>query len=110
MLEIKALTKMVEDWGDEPDDFYFCYHLDVGPLDISNTSDLFSFELISPKRLAKMTADGQIIVGRGHIITSDFKQGMLQESLERIILKCSSDDINKSYDNLAKYFVWEMDE
>ncbi|MEC0232975.1 Imm8 family immunity protein [Paenibacillus kribbensis] len=110
MLVIKALTKIFEDWGDDIDDFYITYHVDIGPKEISGASDLFSFELISPKRLDRMVGQGSIIIGRGHIITSDFNEKKLEETLSNIINKCSDDDINKANHNLSKYFRWEMDE
>ncbi|MFM9281440.1 Imm8 family immunity protein [Paenibacillus jiagnxiensis] len=110
MLIIKALTKVHEDWGDEIDDFYITYHIDIGPKDINGASDLFSFELISPKRIERMVGLGDIIIGHGHFITSDFNEMILEATLNRIINKCTDDDINKAYNNLSKYFRWEMDE
>ncbi|MEK4730872.1 Imm8 family immunity protein [Paenibacillus sp. SEL3] len=110
MLAIKALTKIFEDWGEDIDDFYITYHVDIGPKEISGASDLFSFELVSPKRLDRMVGQGSIIIGRGHIITSDFNEKKLEETLSHIINKCSDDDINKANHNLSKYFRWEMDE
>ncbi len=110
MLIIKALTKMLEDWGDDGDDFYIYYHIDIGPEEIHGASDLFSFELISPKRLQRMTYEGDIIIGRGCIITGDFNEKKLEETVNRIVSKCSHTDITKANYNLSRYFRWEMDE
>ncbi|MBP2246217.1 Imm8 family immunity protein [Paenibacillus xylanexedens] len=110
MLVIKALTRIYENWGDDIDDFYITYHIDIGPKEIEGASDLFSFELISPKRLYKMVDHGDVIIGHGHMITSDFNENKLEKTLSRIINKCENDDINKAYNDLSKYFRWEMDE
>lgn len=107
MLVIKALTKIFEDWGNDIDDFYIMYHVDIGSKKISGASDLFSFELISPRRLERMVGQGNIIIGRGHIITGDFNEKKLEEVLYHIINKCSDDDINKANYNLSKYFRWD---
>lgn len=107
---IKALTRAFEDWGDDVDDFYVTHQINIDPKEINGASDLFSFDLISPKRLDRMIGHGDIIIGRGHMITSDFNENKLEELLSRIINKCSDDDINKVYINLSKYFRWEMDE
>ncbi|MFB5676357.1 Imm8 family immunity protein [Paenibacillus terreus] len=110
MLVIKTLTRIYEDWGDDIDDFYITDHIDIGPKEINGASDLFSFELVSPKRLERMADQGGIIIGRGHMITSDFNENKLEETLSRIVNKCADDDISKANNNLSKYFRWEMDE
>lgn len=110
MLVVRAITRIFEDWGDDIDDFYITYHVDIGPKEIDGASDLFSFELISPKRLDRMAGQGDIIIGRGHLITSDFNENNLEKTLSYIINNCTDDDINKAYNNLSKYFRWEMDE
>ncbi len=48
MLIIKALTKMYDDWGEDIDDFYITYSIDIGPSEINGASGMFSFELVSP--------------------------------------------------------------
>ncbi|MGP0576975.1 Imm8 family immunity protein [Paenibacillus peoriae] len=110
MLIIKALTKMFEDWGEDIDDFYITYNVDIGPSEMNGASDMFSFELISPKRLARMTGQGDIIIGHGHFIARDFNENILEATLNRVINKCVDDDMNKVYKNLSAYFRWEMDE
>lgn len=57
-----------------------------------------------------MVGQGDIIIGRGHIITGDFNEKKLEEAIYHIINKCSDDDINKANYNLSKYLRWEMDE
>jgi hypothetical protein len=109
MLVIKALTKMYEDWGEDVDDFYITYHVDIGPEEINGASDLFSFELISPKRLDRMLNEEEITIGRGYLIARDFNIKRLETTINRIIGKCEDNDIEKSYNNLSKYFRWEMD-
>lgn len=79
MLVIKALTKIFEDWGDDIDDFYITYHIDIGPKEINGASDLFSFELISSRRLERMLGQSDIIIGRGHIMTNDFSEKNLKK-------------------------------
>jgi hypothetical protein len=110
MLIIKALTKMHEDWGEDIDDFYITYHVDVGPKEINGASDLFSFELVSPKKLNRMLNQGDMVIGRGYLIASDFNIRVLEATINRIIKRCEDDDIEKAYNNLSKYFRWEMDE
>ncbi|WP_311079290.1 Imm8 family immunity protein [Paenibacillus polymyxa] len=110
MLIIKALTKIYEDWGEDIDDFYITYSIDIGPSEINGASDMFSFELISPKRLDRMADQGDIIIGHGHFIAKDFNENTLEATLNRIINKCADNDINKAYKNLSAYFHWEMDE
>ncbi|WP_025723419.1 Imm8 family immunity protein, partial [Paenibacillus polymyxa] len=78
MLIIKALTKMYDDWGEDIDDFYITYSIEIGPSEINGASDMFSFELVSPKRLDRMTDQGDIIIGHGHFIAKDFNENTLK--------------------------------
>lgn len=107
---IKALTKGFEDWGDDIDDFYVSYELDVGPKEIKCAADLFNFTVVSPKRLEKMVCDGNVEIGRGYFIMTDFNETSIRATVERIIKKCQVDDFEKTNINLSKYFKWEMDE
>ncbi|MFE4201757.1 Imm8 family immunity protein [Aneurinibacillus aneurinilyticus] len=109
MLMIKALTKMYEDLGEGVDDFYITYNVDIGPVEINGASDTFSFELVSPTRLDRMLGQDNIIIGRGHFIARDFNIKSLEATINRIIKKCEDDDIERAYENLSKYFRWEMD-
>lgn len=110
MYIIKALTKIHENWGEDADDFHLTYHIDIGPNEVNDASDLFSFDLISAKRLNSILDQGGIVVGRGYFIMNDFNIKVLESTIKRLIKKCEDSDSEKTYTNLSKYFRWEMDE
>ncbi|AGX44474.1 cobalamin biosynthesis protein CobD/CbiB [Clostridium saccharobutylicum] len=57
-----------------------------------------------------MLNEGQIVIGRGYLIASDFNVKVLEATINRIIKRCEDNDIETAYTNLSKYFRWEMDE
>ncbi|MED4781960.1 Imm8 family immunity protein [Brevibacillus choshinensis] len=109
MIELKALTIISEDWGETVDDFCIFFQLDVGPKDIPHASDLFSFDVVSPKRLEKIIEKTNIEIGRGYLVMNDFNLNTITTIVERIIKKCCLDDFEISLEKLSKYFRWEND-
>ncbi len=109
MLERKAFTIVYEDWGDEINDFYISFQVDIGPRDIIGASDMFSFNVVSTTRLRKIIEYTELEVGRGYLIMNEYNLARIQETVDRIIKKCEVDDILESMKNLSRYFRWEMD-
>lgn len=109
MIELKALTIISEDWGDVYTDFCIYFQLDVGPKDILHASNVFSFDVVSPKRLEKITEKTNIEIGRGYLIMSDYNLNTVTATVERIINKCCVDDFEVSLEKLSKYFRGEND-
>lgn len=106
---IKALTRGFEDWGIDFDDFYVTYELDIGFKEIEYPAELFTFTVVSPKRLNKIINDGDVEIGRGYFIMTDFNENSIKKTVERLIKKCQTDDYEETNINLSKYFKWEMD-
>ncbi|CUB33658.1 Imm8 family immunity protein [Bacillus spizizenii] len=104
MLEIKALTKDYENWGEDADDFYVSFELDVGLHDIPGASDLFTFNVLSPKRLDKILESTEIELGHGYFIMRDFNIKTVNSTVETIMNKCKDDDYDKYVNNLSQYF------
>jgi hypothetical protein len=100
MLEIKALTKDYENWGEDSDDFYVSFELDVGQQDIQGASDLFTFNVISPKRLERMLESTEIEIGHGYFIMKDFNIKTINATVEKIMNKCKDEDYEQNIKNL----------
>lgn len=109
MLIIKAFTKDFENWGEEADDFFISYQIDIGPEEIEHESYLYTIDIISPYRLEKNISDGTVEIGRGYFIMNDFNSKIVQEKILRLINICDNSDYQKSYVQLSKYMRWEMD-
>jgi len=106
-LTLKALTKFYEDWK-APDDFYISFHADIGPKNIDG-SDLFTFDVASPKRLESIISKRNIELGHGYLIMNDFDLQLVIKTVNNLIKSSQNKDIEKSLNYLAKYFEWEMD-
>ncbi|MCA1062994.1 Imm8 family immunity protein [Rossellomorea sp. AcN35-11] len=104
MLEVKALTKDFESWGEDYDDFYISFELDVGEHDVAGASDLFTFNIVSPKRLGTMAESTGVVIGHGNFIMSDFNIQNVEDTVDKIINKCRDDNSEEFIKNLSRYF------
>lgn len=109
MLIIKVLTRDFEDWGEDVDDFYVCFQVGIGCKDILGSGDMFTFEVVSPKRLGRIIQDSNIEIGRGYLIMNDFNIKHIESTVNHIISKCQNADYDLAMKELSKYFRWEMD-
>lgn len=110
MFIIKAMTKGFEDWGDDVDDFFVSFQLDIGPKEIIGESYLYTIDIISPKRLQNMIQEDESEIGRGYLILTDYNEKVIRNAVESIVRKCNTNDYEKAYTSLSKYFRWEMDD
>lgn len=110
MIMIKTFVKMMENWGEEVDDFYISYEVGIGPEEIKGAFEAFYLDIISPKRLGKVLENERIIVPKGYMITSDFNVKEIENEINKIIKKCESEDIERTYYNISKFLRWEEDE
>ena len=110
MLIIKAFNKGFEDWGNDVDDFFISYQIDIGQEEVQHESYLYTIDVVSPKRLQNMIAEGDAKFGRGYLILTDFNEKVVKSRVENLLKNCQSDDATKAYYSLSRYFRWEMDE
>jgi Immunity protein 8 len=104
MLEIKSIVKDLENWGEETDDFFVSFEVDVGEHDIPAASDMLSFSVISPKRLDKMLDNTQLEIGHGYLLMKDYNLQGINATLDNIMNTCKDEDYDVYLNNLAKYF------
>ncbi|MFP7476973.1 Imm8 family immunity protein [Terribacillus saccharophilus] len=104
MLEIKSIVKDIEDWGEDTDDFFVSFEIDVGEQDIPAASDMLTFSVISPKRLNKVLDKIDIEIGHGYLLMKDFNIRNVQLSLDNIMNKCKDEDYDIYLNNLSRYF------
>lgn len=109
MIVVKAITNINEDWGEEADDFFISYQVDVGLENVLGATDMFSFDVISPKRLSKMLESTYIEVGRGLLLMNDFDQNKVINTVERLVKISQEEKEEDTLSNLSKYFRWDMD-
>lgn len=109
MIMIKTFIKMMEEWGEDVDDFYISYEVGIGPSEIDGAFEAFYLDIISPKRLEKVLMNGGIIVPRGYMITSDFNVNEVELQINKIIKKCEKQNLGDTYYNLSKFLRWEED-
>lgn len=109
MMMIKTFVKMMEDWGEDVDDFYVSYEIGIGPSEIDGAFDTFSLDIISPKRLEHVLVNGGVMLPRGYMITSDFNAKEIENEINKIIKKCEMKDLEDTYNNISKFLRWEED-
>lgn len=109
MIMIKTFVKMMEEWGEDIDDFYVSYEVGIGPSEIKGAFEAFYLDIISPKRLEKVLVDGGIMIPRGYMITSDFNLKEIENQVNKIIKKCDIENLDDTYYNISKFLRWEED-
>ena len=109
MIMIKTFVKMMEEWGEDVDDFYVSYEVGIGPSEIKGAFEMFYIDIISPKRLEKVLVNGGVMIPRGYMITSDFNAKEIENKINNIIKKCEMENLDETYYNISKYFRWEED-
>lgn len=105
---MKMLAKISEDWT-APDNFYVYFQVNIEINAIAESYELFSFIVVSPRRLGEIAGESGLEIGRGYLITNDYNIKIIEETVVRIIdiSKIGTDE--QIINNLSKFFKWEMD-
>ncbi|UTR13932.1 immunity 8 family protein [Salipaludibacillus sp. LMS25] len=104
MLKLMALTVDHEDWGSDESDFIVHLHIDIGEIATGFPTDLFTVDVVSPKRLSKILLVDDMIIGTGYFIMDDFNINIVREKIERLIKISHDNSYEKMICNLSKYF------
>ena len=99
----KALNSLQEEFGEDVDDFFFSYQVFIGPEEIDGAYEVYDFNLISIKRLARDFSDFGIMLNRGWMITKYFDEGQVKSEIEYLIKKCFNNDVEITYNNIAMF-------
>ncbi|GLB24065.1 hypothetical protein LXJ15735_03060 [Lacrimispora xylanolytica] len=100
---IKALNSLQEEFGDDIDDFFFSYQVFIGPEEVDGACEVYDFNLISIKRLARDFSDFGIMLNRGWMISKYFDEEQIKREIEYIIKKSINKDNEISYNNIAMF-------
>ncbi|MFS1514411.1 Imm8 family immunity protein [Chengkuizengella sp. SCS-71B] len=103
MLEIKAISKD-ENWGEDDNDFYIQFQVYVGVPNIKFSSNLLTFDVVSPTRLSEILETSIIEVGHGYLIMNDFNINTINATIKGIMKNCKSNDYDTYLEKLSKYF------
>ncbi|MBE4906965.1 hypothetical protein IMZ08_02695 [Bacillus luteolus] len=96
-----------DEWGEEPDDFYVCLEAFIGEED-KEGSEVFTFHVISPKRLLKNSKDTlEIEVGRGYLITSDYSLPRIEAKIDQLLKNCKKENWDLAINAISRYGIWE---
>ena len=100
---IKALNSLQEEFGEDVDDFFFSYQVFIGPEQINGAYEVYDFNLVSIKRLARDFSDFGIMLNRGWMITKYFDEEQVKCEIESLIKKCFNKDDEITYNNIAMF-------
>ena len=67
---------------------FFLYQIFIGPEEIDGAYEVYGFNLISIKRLARDFSDFGIMLNRGWMITKYFDEEQVKSEIESLITKC----------------------
>lgn len=109
MLIIKALTKIFEDWGKDENNFFVSYQVDIGLEEIKYSSDMFSFDVVSPERLYWILKSQKVKFGHGILVMNSFNQIEIEKKIEGLVEACQSLKEQDAYISISKYLRWEME-
>lgn len=106
-LEIKAYNVINEIW-DDIDDFFISCQVDIGFKDEIG-AEIYSFDIVSPKKLQKMLVRDTVEIGKGYFIMNDYNKNSVCNKIEKLIdRKISEDNKYDIFDEVSVYFKNKM--
>lgn len=107
--ELFCLTIMDEDWGEEVDDFWIEIEADIGIKGDSDSAEVFTVYVTSPRRLRDMVEKSGLEIARGLFIMRDFNIKSVEECLKKILAHCSRKTWNETALAISRYAIWEYE-
>ncbi len=101
-MEVKALNILQKDIV-EYDDFFLSCEAFIGPKGEPFTYDVYSFNVISIKRLYNTFEDNGIMMNKGWMIMKYYDEFIIEEELEKIVKKCSKEKTIDFCINIGTY-------
>lgn len=105
-MEIQAVNILHKDYNDDEDFFLSC-EVFIGPENKSHEYEVYSFDVISIKRLYEAFQDcdnPEIMLNKGLMITKYYDENEVKEKIKSIIKICISDSDEKTYIKIGSYF------
>ena len=102
-LEIKAYNVINEIW-DDIDEFFISCQVDIG---FKNElgAEIYSFDIVSPKKLQKMLMGDSVEIGKGYFIMNDYNRNSVLNKIEKLIdRKILEDNKYDIFDEISVYF------
>ena len=105
-MEIKVMNILQKDYNDDEDFFLSC-EVFIGPENKSYEYEVYSFYVISVKRLYEEFQDHGIMLNKGWMITKYYDENTMKKKIRSIINNCISDTDEKTYLNIGSYFIMQ---
>lgn len=101
-MEVKALNFLQKDIA-EYDDFFLSCEVFIGPNEEQFTYEVYSFNVISIKRLYNTFEDNGIMMNKGWMIMKYYDEVVIEEELKRIVEKCNKEKAKDFWINIGTY-------
>ncbi len=101
-MEVKALNFLQKDIA-EYDDFFLSCEAFIGPKNEPLTYDVYSFNVISIKRLYNTFEDNGIMMNKGWMIMKYYDELLIEEEVEKIVEKCNREKTIDFCINIGTY-------
>lgn len=96
-----ALNTIIEDWGENDDDFWITVQADIA---VDNRgSEVFTFTVVSPVRLGLINRSAHVIIGRSMLITSDFDIEKVKETIGKILMGIKGESWDEIITQISRY-------
>lgn len=103
-MRIKAINFLQEEF-EAIDDFFFSGEAFIGPETEEFIYEVYSFHIISIKRLYNQFMDTGIMLNRGWMIMKYYDETEVRRKINSVIKKCIGSDDEETYFNLNAYFI-----
>lgn len=101
-MELKAINIIQKDYKSY-EDFFISAEAFIGPENKACEYEVYSFYVISLKRLYEEFMDEGIMLNRGWMITKYYNKHMIEEKVKEIINICTSQNDSDTFSKINSY-------
>ena len=101
-MELKAINIIQKDYKN-CEDFFISAEAFIGPENTASVYEVYSFYVISLKRLYEEFMDEGIMLNRGWMITKYYDENIIEDKIKEIIKICASQNDDDTFLKINSY-------
>lgn len=106
--QLKELSLISKHIGETSLDFWAMFEAQIGPSG-ENWSETFTFNIISPKWLARTLKKNDIEIGHGMFILATFNPSLVEITIKKLLKNCERMSWEEVVFSICRYAKWEYE-